>query len=364
MNDRPKPPVVRQRTNPSGKKVWCVHYTDPETSRRKRPAIGTRKEDADRYANKLYDQMMVEWRGDGVLLQDDITIEDLLTEFFRDREHSLKPKSLVRYHIYERNFLDFMRDAFPQVALCRKIQKIYLEECLDHLADSGQKNGTVNGQLRWFRTLFNFAVRERRLLTSPAQHISGRPDDRKARANKAWSPEQAEQILQKLNPHWRQIHEFLYLTGMRQGEVINLTWGAVKLDDRIPHISIQASEGWTPKDNELRNIPLGHRGVEIIQSQTKHSSHPYVFTGPMGRKINPNRIYDVLKEVLKELGFPGTTHWWRGTFTSRLAEKGHSAEALAKLLGHSTTEMTGRYTYFRDEHLQQIVHDLDPVDED
>ncbi|MCB2211369.1 tyrosine-type recombinase/integrase [bacterium] len=361
MNDRPKVPTIRQRTNPSGKKVWIIDYVDPETGERKRETIGTRKEDAERRKDHLYDEMMVQWRGDGVLLQDDITIEDLLTEFFRHKERSLKPKSKVRYRIYEKNFLDFMKAAFPQVTFCRQIQKIYLEECLDHLAQSGQKNGTVNGQLRWFRTLFNFAVRERRLLTSPAQHISGRPDDRKARPNKAWSPEQVEQILQKLNPHWRQIHEFLYLTGMRQGELINLTWDAVKLDDRIPHISIQASDDWTPKDNEIRHIQLGGRGIEIVKSQSKHENHPYVFTGPMGRKINPNRIYDVLKEVLKELGFPGSTHWWRGTFTSRLAEKGHSAEALAKLLGHSTTEMTGRYTYFRDEHLQQIVHDLDPV---
>ncbi|HEX05298.1 MAG TPA: hypothetical protein ENH10_09135 [Bacteroidetes bacterium] len=64
MKDRPKPPSIRKRTNPSGKKIWVVDYIDPETGNRKRENVGTRKEDADRHANQLYDQMMIKWRGE------------------------------------------------------------------------------------------------------------------------------------------------------------------------------------------------------------------------------------------------------------------------------------------------------------
>ncbi|HEX05299.1 MAG TPA: hypothetical protein ENH10_09140 [Bacteroidetes bacterium] len=167
------------------------------------------------------------WRG--ALLEEDKTLDELLEAFFRHRQHSLKPNSIVRYRIYERNLMEFMREAFPQVTHCRQVRKIYLEECLDHLAEAGQRNSTLNGQLRFLRALFNFAIKEGYLLTSPVKNINQRRDDKKAKPNKAWTPDQVDQILETLSPHWRQIHEFLYITGMRQGEIINMTWDAVKL---------------------------------------------------------------------------------------------------------------------------------------
>jgi len=172
---------------------------------------------------------------------------------------------------------------------------------------------------------------------------------------KFWTEEQVQRILQEVNPFWSDKYEFLYHTGIREGELINLQWSAVNMEEDNPKIKIQASEDWQPKTNERREIPLNRTAFEIIKQQTQSDKHNYVFKTNEGHKIKAKTIYDNLKSKLKKIGLQGYVHTFRHTFASHLVKKGFGIETVSKLLGHSTTEMTMKYAHLAPDHLKKAV---------
>ena len=74
-----------------------------------------------------------------------------------------------------------------------------------------------------------------------------------------------------MDPYWRTALEFMYHTGLRKGEMINLTWDNVKLDPENPSISVVALDDWETKTGDNRTIPLDECALEILKSiKNKH----------------------------------------------------------------------------------------------
>lgn len=90
------------------------------------------------------------------------------------------------------------------------------------------------------------------------------------------TPEEAVRIIDELPPRLRPLVRFLFETGCRKGEALNLTWGCV--DEVNGFVEILAREGWTPKtEHSERRIPLNRALLEMIGGLPKIG--PYVFSG-------------------------------------------------------------------------------------
>jgi len=55
---KPEIPGIRERTNPSGKKVYQLDYYDIREEKRVRSVVGFRKKVAQLKANQIYNEMM------------------------------------------------------------------------------------------------------------------------------------------------------------------------------------------------------------------------------------------------------------------------------------------------------------------
>ncbi|MGB6647679.1 MAG: site-specific integrase, partial [Bacteroidota bacterium] len=152
-------------------------------------------------------------------------------------------------------------------------------------------------------------------------------------------------------------------TGLRKGEMMNLTWQNASLDPKDPKIIVASSEDWTTKSGKSRTVPLNARAVEILVAQKgKHNTH--VFTSRTNKKIHADEPYHALKKALQKLDLMGDVHKLRHTFVSQLAMKNVDIVAIKELVGHSDLKTTMLYTHSSGEHLRNAVEKLSRQSED
>jgi len=87
---------------------------------------------------------------------------------------------------------------------------------------------------------------------------------------------------------WRGMITLAYGCGLRQGEILNLTWGDVDFElQRIRVVRKSASErtkDWMPKDKDLRIVPLPEAATNVLtELQLEAGEHQtYVFVNAKG----------------------------------------------------------------------------------
>lgn len=129
-------------------------------------------------------------------------------------------------------------------------------------------------------------------------------------------------------------------TGMRRGELFDLTWSAVNFQTK----TITAA-GATTKTSDTRHIPMNKETVRVLEDWKKLAGKSrYVFPSQEG-----GRLEDVKSAWLKLLeraeieGF--RWHDMRHDFASRLVMAGVPLNTVRDLLGHADIKMTLRYAH-------------------
>ena len=152
-------------------------------------------------------------------------------------------------------------------------------------------------------------------------------------------------------------------TGMRDGEIRNLTWEQVDLEKGIITVGrskTDAGEGRTiPINSELHSVL-----TEYVAWYTRRfgTANPewYVFPGRPGkpakgmpRPYDPTRTISTLKtswsNVRARAGAKGRFHDTRHTLITELAENGAGDQTIMDIAGHVSRQMLARYSHIRME---------------
>ncbi|HCE6056573.1 TPA: site-specific integrase [Pseudomonas aeruginosa] len=164
-------------------------------------------------------------------------------------------------------------------------------------------------------------------------------------ANK-WREERHKELLPDLKEvtfpdHLKPLVLLSLNTGMRRGEVFNLTWTDIDLKNKLITV-----EGDTSKSGQTRHIPMNKETVATIEGWRKQ--HPrnsgYVFPGKDGKRLdNVKKSWDGLLKLARIESF--RWHDLRHTFASKLVMAGVPLNTVRDLLGHSDLAMTLRYAH-------------------
>jgi integrase len=172
----------------------------------------------------------------------------------------------------------------------------------------------------------------------------------KQRIRIRWMSQEEEDLIFQNSPEWfQEIILFAVNTGMRIGEIVNLTWKDIDLF-RKTIVVLRTKSG------EPRTIPINSRLYEILLRKSKirliTSDKVFPFT-----KAQIQNFWVATCKGLKidNLHF----HDLRHTFATRLIRGGCDLYTVQLLLGHSTPTMTQRYAHHDVSSLRKGVEILD-----
>ncbi len=141
-------------------------------------------------------------------------------------------------------------------------------------------------------------------------------------------------------------------TGMRQSEIMSLTWDDVDLNRNC--IILQKT-----KNDERRNVPLAGHAYEVIKQLSKVRAVHTKLLFPGINVKQRQRPFNLRKPWLNAIEAAGLSdfrfHDLRHSAASYLAMNGATLAEIAEVLGHKTLQMVKRYAHLSEAHTSKVV---------
>jgi len=328
--------------------AWWMNFTYKGKHYRKPTETNDKK-----LAEKIYYKIMTQI-AEGKWLEKPIgsekTVRELLDKYLK--EHSARNKA-PRTHIRDKSLASHINRSFGD-CLLTDLSPRAIAEYKVRRRDEGLAANTVNNELRLLGHAYNLAIREWEWVeVNPVSRVS------KERVNnqvERWLTHDEEQSLLVVSPLWlKEIIIFAINTGMRQSEILNLSWGKVDLFRKTLTILEQKNKG---KDT----LPLNNQVLEVLKARHKVRSikSSWVFFNKEGEAHDASNLRRAFNIALVKAGIQKCRfHDLRHTFATRLVQSGVDLYKVQKLLRHKSPIMTQRYAHHYPESLRDGVETLD-----
>lgn len=268
-----------------------------------------------------------------------------------DTQHLYTLKSATHFRLAVKNHL------LPSFGGRRleNITSLDVERLKKDLGESGlspQSIVHILGYLnRIYKQTFAWGMHQ---LPSPTMGVT-RPKVQNART-RYLTREEASRLLDELHhrsPLWHDIAALSLATGCRLSEIRTLVRGKVDLMAGVMEVT-----GKTGR----RMVQLSEKAESILRPRMNVPQSAFVFPSSRGRLVHISaRSFRRAVEACK-LNSPDTPreekvvfHTLRHTFASWLAIEGVPLLVIAELLGHSSLEMTKRYSHLCPDNKKQAV---------
>lgn len=285
----------------------------------------------------------------------------------------IKPKTFVKYKYFVSQFQLF----------CENYKIVYADDFTKEHADifnsilirprkdpKGStdrilkaKPKTINFYLTMARSFFNELIKRDIINSNPFNHIKNLKAERKI--PEYYSADELKRFFsQPMSEAVKNVFLMLLNSGMRFGELANLRWADIDLEQKL--ITIRERENFSPKTkNSNRTIPMNNVVYKLILSLYEKNknitSDDFVIKSEKGCQIRERYFYAVCNKIGKKAGIAGSInlHKFRHTFASHLVQRGVRIEELQKLLGHSSIKETLIYAHIQSQTLHSKVNLLE-----
>jgi len=145
-------------------------------------------------------------------------------------------------------------------------------------------------------------------------------------------------------------------TGMRHGEILNLTWDDIDLTNR--RIILEET-----KNGERRAVAVVSKAFEILSEMKKQKVRRIdtnlVFPGSRYSNKGHASLRTAFLFALKKANVENFKfHDLRHSAASYLAMNGATLSEIAEVLGHKTLQMVKRYAHLSDAHVSSVVESM------
>ena len=163
--------------------------------------------------------------------------------------------------------------------------------------------------------------------------------------------DQAAALLERLPAHQREVVLFALATGLRQGNILGLTWDQVDFDRRI----VTIGHGDT-KNGEALGVPLSEVATSVLERQRgRHRRWVFTYRGNPLRSANTRAWRAALKACgIKDFRWHDLRHTW----ATWLRQNEVPTWVLQELGGWKSETMVRRYAHMSVKHLRPYADQL------
>jgi integrase len=288
-----------------------------------------------------------------------ITFAEFWSEtYLPDAETRKAPKSVEAERGLYKKWIQPVIGATP----LQKIDVKKVDELTSRALKAGMSDRTVQYIMAVISQVWNQAVIHGLIQGDSPTRRAKKPKINNKR-DRFLKPEEARQLLAALKPRSIDTHDQTLLSlfsGLRAGEVHALVWGDIDLESGDIFVRC-------PKNKRDRHVPMTAEVREMFTR--RYSNQPeeaLVFPATNGKKRQ--WVSDLFAKVVNGLGLnKGITdpkkivvfHTLRHTCASWAVQRGNPLYVVGKLLGHTTHEMTQRYSHLSPESLEKVALSLE-----
>lgn len=255
-----------------------------------------------------------------------------------------------------------------------KLEKLTAGEIEAAMSKWSGSSSTRIDALSVLSRLLDGAVRARIVPLNQAR-LARRPrsDAQKSLRSRALTASEVPLLLAAISsePHRRYIAGLVY-TGMRANEATALRVEDIDLAQRTIHVRRAFTIGndgktleVTPKSHKERAVPIPLALVPHLTTAVAGKSRSdLVFTGPKGGRLNASNVrraidWNALRTQLQRSDL--RIHDLRHTLATLLFDAGAAANDVQAILGHSSMQMTERYSHARSDVAQRAADAIDSL---
>lgn len=280
-------------------------------------------------------------------LKDEITLSDMMDRTLNEVEgqthrlYKAAKTQLCNFFGKDRLVSDIMQEDIDAFVAFRKGQ--------------GKANNTIRGDLKAFFRAWNRAKRTHHV--NPDLEM---PKIKPTKKTRYLSDMEEQRVLEILNAEAetnvtaekaRDLMILLIDTGVRLMEGVELDWTDIDTTNRVIEV-------YRPKTDTVSQVPMTDRVLAMLTRRSNYHTpfEKMEFAIRYLRRV----IDDVCNQnprVVKQRG-KATVHSLRDTFATRLVNKGMNLHELAKLLGHTSTAMTEKYSHLENTQVVNKARDL------
>lgn len=355
MSDSEKPKQRRRghnegngRKRPDGRWEWRISLPD---GRRKSFYAATRSA-----AKKAADEWLDEQEKGLQDASQKLSVGAFLDEWLEDTaKERVRPST---YQSYKLHIDRHIKPAIGHIRL-RDLSARPINAMLRKIVDGGASPTTANLVRATLRTALSSAVKWGYV----TQNVAKLTEPRRVARTRV-EPLTLEQARILLDAVWDDRLGMLYhlaiYTGMRQGELLGLTWDDVDLEEKEIHVrQILTWEGTVPKltepktEQSKRTIGMGKGAEAALLEQRRRLGEwemaaarrweewNLVFPNSLGKPLDATNVTHRLQVKLEELKLPRQRfHDLRHLAASALIAEGADIHTVKELLGHSQIALT------------------------
>lgn len=254
---------------------WAVRWFGTDGTRYSR-SFKTRKE-AERFTEKT--QQEVRWGKTEPLRR--ISLEDFVAEHTKVMQGQVARRTLQDQVRASRFFMNHVGGKIKLQSVSPRHAEFFVASRLK----CGLAAATVNKDIRTLKRVFNLAIDPRGYLPEGSNPFrSVKPRKMTEKPKRYVSPKEYEALASVAgNIWWEALMAVAYGTGLRRGEILNLTWKDVDLDAHEVHVTPKDKTdqllAWEPKDHECRLVPAPQEVIRLLVDMQAESEEgcPYIF---------------------------------------------------------------------------------------
>lgn len=207
------------------------------------------------------------------------------------------------------------------VALKSDQMPAHIRTWRDEVADRPR---TADTRVEVLSALLQWGVRYGHVKKNPARGIEG--IHRANRSDIIWTDDELQRLLAAATPECARAITVAVYTGLRQGDLIALTWDEIDFDVGIVERATNKSGGRTRATPPL--LPEARAALENAPRLA-----PTALTSGLGRPWTQSGLGNAFRDARNAIGVNKRFHDLRGTAATRFASAGFSAQQIAAFMG-------------------------------